>query len=363
MDDRLYPAVAAAFFGALAALCLLVPYVAVQYRRRGAVGLGRSVLALAALVYALALVSYVVLPLPQVTASLCAGGGAGAQLRPGSFLGDIADHGIGGPGALAANPAVQQAVFNVALFVPLGMLVRYLGSRSVAVTTAVGLGVSLLVELTQLTGDWFIFPCAYRLFDVDDLITNTAGALVGALAAPVLRLVPGQRQQVGAGVARPVTAGRRLLGMVCDYLAGTGAGAAFTFVWTVVRLAVDPGTPPVLGPGLRLLLVGVLPALGMLVMVLVSHRTVGEAVVRLRPVGPVSVPRLLTRWLLGIGGYLLLSAGEEPSTLALLLALASVVAVFTTRGHRGLAHRAVGWEVQDDRAAAVEGSATTGVPG
>ena len=164
MDDRLYPAVVAAIFGALVALGLLVPYVAVQYRRRGQVGLGRGVLALAALLYALALVSYVVLPLPQVTAGLCANGGAGVQLRPGAFLGDVVDHGISSPSTLAANPAVQQAVFNVALFVPLGMLVRYLGSRSVAVTTAVGLGVSLLVEVTQLTGDWFAFPCAYRLF-------------------------------------------------------------------------------------------------------------------------------------------------------------------------------------------------------
>ena len=181
------------------------------------------------------------------------------------------------------------------------------------------------------------------------LITNTVGALVGALAAPLLRLVPGQRLGPGAGTARPVTAARRLLGMVCDWLVGAGAGAALTFAWVVVRLAVDPGTPPVPSPALRWLLAGALPALGMLLVVLVTHRTVGEAVVRLRPVGPVSVPRLLTRWLLGIGGYLLLSAGEDPSTLAPLLALASVVAVLTTRGHRGLAHRVVGWDVQDER--------------
>ena len=355
MDDRLYPAVAAALFGALVSLGLLVPYVAVQYRRRGTVGLGRAVLALAALVYVLALVSYVVLPLPQVTAGLCAGGGAGVQLRPGAFLGDIVDHGIASPSALAGNPAVQQVVFNVALFVPLGMLVRYLGSRSVAVTAAIGLVVSLLAELTQLTGDWFAFPCAYRLFDVDDLITNTLGALVGALAAPLLRLVPGQRLGPGAGTARPVSAARRLLGMACDWLVGAGAGAALTFASTVVRLAVDPGAPPAPSPALRWLLAGALPALGMLLVVLVSHRTVGEAVVRLRPVGPVSVPRLLTRWLLGIGGYLLLSAGQDPSTLAPLLALVSVVAVLTTRGHRGLAHRIVGWDVQDERAATERG--------
>lgn len=96
------------------------------------------------------------------------------------MLGDIADNGLGGPAVLLRNLAVQQLVLNVVLFVPLGMLVRHLGSRTVVETTAIGLGVSLLLELTQLTGVWFAFPCAYRLFDVDDLIINTLGALLGA---------------------------------------------------------------------------------------------------------------------------------------------------------------------------------------
>lgn len=36
-----------------------------------------------------------------------------------------------------------------------------------------------------------VFPCAYRLFDVDDLLWNTTGALIGfALAMFSLRLIP-----------------------------------------------------------------------------------------------------------------------------------------------------------------------------
>lgn len=349
IGERLYPAVIVGLLGPLVVLAALVPYVAVQYRRRGALGPGRSLLALAALLYAMALVSYVVLPLPQVTAGLCAGGGAGVQLRPGQFLGDIARYGVGGPAALAANPEVAQVAFNIALFVPLGMFVRYLGSRGVATTTAVGLGVSLLVELTQLSGDWFVFPCAYRLFDVDDVIVNTAGALLGALAAPLLRLVPGQHSDADPGTARPVTARRRLLGMVCDWLVGAGTGAVLSVTVNVALVATGTSVPPALDPVVGVGVLGVVPALGMLAVVLRTHRTLGEAVVRLRPVEPVGGLRLVARWLLGIGGYLLLSPEAASPELAHLLGLVSVLAVLTTAGHRGLAHRFLRWHVQDER--------------
>lgn len=42
-----------------------------------------------------------------------------------------------------------------------------------------GVGLSLNVELTQLTGAWGLYPCAYRKFDVDDLILNTLGVALG----------------------------------------------------------------------------------------------------------------------------------------------------------------------------------------
>ncbi len=38
---------------------------------------------------------------------------------------------------------------------------------------------SLFFEITQLTGLYFIYPYAYRVFDVDDLIINTLGGIIG----------------------------------------------------------------------------------------------------------------------------------------------------------------------------------------
>lgn len=46
-----------------------------------------------------------------------------------------------------------------------------------------GFGLSLTVELTQLTGIWGLYPCAFRKFDVDDLLLNTLGVMLGFLAA------------------------------------------------------------------------------------------------------------------------------------------------------------------------------------
>ncbi|WP_432534762.1 VanZ family protein [Kineococcus arenarius] len=350
MNRVLLPAVVAVAGGVLLAVVLFVPYVAVQFRRRGSVGLVPSVLALAVLVHALAVVAYTLLPLPSNTSGLCAGGGEAPQLRLGRFLADAARLGLRGPADVVANASLQSFAFNVALFVPLGAFVRHLTRRGTAGATAVGLAVSLLVELTQLTGVWFLYPCAYRLFDVDDLLANTTGALVGALLAPLLRLLPGQAPQAPQ-VPRPVTVWRRLLGMAVDVVLLTGAGAAAAFTWRVLVVGAGLRVPPAADRAVLLLLACALPAAVLLLWLLSSGRTPGEVVVRLRPRGPLRPARVVVRWLAGAGGFHLLNTAGPgaASTLAAALAVAAVVSVWTTRGHRGLPHRLAGWDLQDDR--------------
>ena len=87
-------------------------------------------------------------------------------------------------------------LLNIALFVPLGVLLPLLWKpfRKWYAALGAGFGVSLLIELTQLfTGS--------GMCDVDDLFTNTLGAMLGWCAA-MLVLALHQRAGRGRATAR-----------------------------------------------------------------------------------------------------------------------------------------------------------------
>ncbi|WP_433871922.1 VanZ family protein [Saccharopolyspora sp. CA-218241] len=355
MSSRLMPAVIAVVLGTALAVALFVPYVARQYRRRGKLGVGHAGLAFASLVYGLGLLAYVLLPFPTVTPGFCADA-SGPQLVPLNFLRDMQREATGtGMSAVLGNPALTQVLLNVALFVPLGMFVRHLFGRGVLTTTLIGLGTSLLIELTQGTGIWFLYPCPYRLFDVDDLLMNGLGALAGALAAPALRAVPGQREVGEPGAPRPVNRRRRLLASLCDLMIYHFSAALLAAICTVAvyaahtglfsadaRLAPDlPGYQAaqvvgIIAPWVVLYLV--LPLVG-------GGSSLGQRAVQLRVVGDGRRPGAgarLARGLLGTGGYVLLQQlGQVPGLpdaagYATLLGLVSVIGIFTTARRRGV---------------------------
>ena len=70
-------------------------------------------------------------------------------------------------------------ILNVILFIPFGFLLPVVFPKRAAklwLTTLYGFPLSLFIELTQL-----LLPGIGRAFDVDDLIFNTLGAVVGYL--------------------------------------------------------------------------------------------------------------------------------------------------------------------------------------
>ncbi len=347
-------AIIAVFAGFALAALLAVPYIAGSYRRRGEVGLWRTLLVFAFLVYAMSLWTYTLLPVPRTTAAWCAEHAAShLQLRPFQFIADVRHEQTGsGLRAFLRNPAVQQSVFNVALFVPLGMFLRHLFRRSFVSTVVLGFAVSLFIECTQLTGVWFLFECPYRLADVDDLLTNTIGAAVGFGLAPLLRLMPGKAPSAPPGHPRPVTARRRLLGMAVDLLSvvllGTTVGVATTL------LAGEPN------PVVSALISTLLPAVLLLFVIPLAGNgaSFGQRVVLLRPAGPdggePAVWRMVLRFLAGSGGYFLLltlasavNSGFEP--LANLLFFASGILAFRPQGHKGLSGLVAGLHIVDVR--------------
>ncbi|BDR52103.1 hypothetical protein KIM372_00100 [Bombiscardovia nodaiensis] len=53
---------------------------------------------------------------------------------------------------------------------------------------------SLVIETAQLTGAFGLVGCAYRHFDVDDLMWNTSGALIGLIVAALANWIAPPRQ-------------------------------------------------------------------------------------------------------------------------------------------------------------------------
>lgn len=77
-------------------------------------------------------------------------------------------------------PTVIQPVFNIFLTLPFGFYMKYYFQRSWKQTILLTFCLSLFFELTQLSGLYGFYPRPYRLFDVDDLLLNTTGGIVGA---------------------------------------------------------------------------------------------------------------------------------------------------------------------------------------
>jgi len=92
---------------------------------------------------------------------------------------------------LLAYPATLEPLENILYFVPLGILLATLGWRFIAVA-GVGMAVSATIEVTQY------FVNDGRTADINDVITNTLGAILGWLVVfAVGRLAA--RRAIGAG--------------------------------------------------------------------------------------------------------------------------------------------------------------------
>ena len=180
MSDQTTNALIAVALGTVVAIVLLIPTAAVQYRRDGRLGPGDLSILLSGAVYGLALWTYTLLPVPPTDDYRC----TSEQLDPFGTIGSIWTDDAGGGLAILRQEAFLQVALNVLLFVPLGYFIRVIARRGVVVAGLSGLAISLLIEVTQLTGDWGVFSCAYRQFDVDDLMSTPSARSAGPCSRP-----------------------------------------------------------------------------------------------------------------------------------------------------------------------------------
>ncbi|WP_236683063.1 VanZ family protein [Demequina globuliformis] len=323
--------------GLVVFLGLFVPFLGLMMRRRGAVSFRAVAIAVATLVYFIALWTYTLVPLPEPDSIVCAGP---AQLDPLAFVDDLT--GASARGHFLSDPAFLQLALNVLLFVPLGVFVRVVVHRGMGVAAAAGAAVSLLIETTQITGVWGLYPCAYRLFDVDDLLTNTLGAVLGcvvALAVPPRWREP-QALDVSATVPRPVTRGRRLLSMIADFVVTVVLSFATAIVAALVITAAHAQPSEVLASPLVTLGVALVPLVATTVFFTATGTTWGQAAMLLRydVPGGLGRPRQFLVLLGGIGGYQLLALLPPVwfSVIGPLFCLASLIFTLATPDGRGL---------------------------
>jgi hypothetical protein len=335
--------------GVAIGVLLFVPFVALSYRRRGGLTFGRSLLWIAALIYFCAIWTYTLFPLPDPDQIVC----VGTNTDLWQAVRDV--EGARDRGHPFTDPATLQLVLNVLLFVPLGVFIRVLGGRGLPTAFVTGAAVSLFIETTQVTGMWWIYDCAYRVFDVDDLVTNTAGAVVGSLMALVVpRRMRGMSRRAGSEVASPVTKTRRIVGALCDVLAAAMLSAVVSVSVQLWLEYVADDRAAVLSGELAATVGGAVPAAVWLLVIAGTGRSVGDLCVELEYRGGRLPTPLLrgVRFCTSIGMYYALTLLPDPFDAAAwgYAAVALVLLVFTQHG-KGLPGLLSGASIVDSRPA------------
>ena len=230
---------AAILFPILAVL-FTIPYIAWNYHKYGSVLSLRILIVYSFILYMLCAYCLVILPLPTGDAAANLSGHQ-AQLVPFTFLGDIARE----SDAVLSQPrtwltvfnsnAFLTTLFNLFLTMPFGMYLRYYFRCGWKRTLVYSLLLSLFFELTQLSGLYFIYSGSYRLFDVDDLIVNTCGSMIGfVLARIAMRFLPSREELDRESFVRGrrVSLLRRIVAFIYDEIAYAVLFIVAFLIWT-----------------------------------------------------------------------------------------------------------------------------------
>lgn len=171
-----------------------IPYCIIQYRKHGFVSKYRSFIHVAFVFYLISAFYLVILPLPDI--NYVPKHIIHPQLIPFNFIGDflkeyksLIARGYNLPSSILKNRGLWQVFFNVLLLTPLGFFLRYFYNINFKKACTISFLTSLFFEATQLTGIFGIYKYAYRLFDVDDLMLNTLGGVIGYYLVPISKKI------------------------------------------------------------------------------------------------------------------------------------------------------------------------------
>ena len=201
----------------------IIPLCIFHYHRFGYLRPIRAVIFYLFLFYTLCAISLVILPLPELTNDFCQSHPLSQQLQPipFNFIGEIISNNSVSLRhlnlvSIFKSFSFLQAFFNFLLLIPLGFFLRYYYRFNFYPIVVIAIATTLTFEITQITGIFGIYPCAYRIFDVDDLILNTLGAIVGYLVIPLFWFLPKIDQKVQKA-PHNVSLTRRLIAFIIDW--------------------------------------------------------------------------------------------------------------------------------------------------
>lgn len=213
-------------FFPIIALFITFPFMIINYNKYGSISKLRTLIIYTFILYLLCAFFLVILPLPskEYVSKLTI---PYYQLKPFNFVFDfIKDNkysfnSLSNIIKILKQPSTYQPLFNIVLTIPFGIYLRYYYECSLKKTICLSFILTLFFEITQLTGIYGIYERNYRMFDVDDIMFNTLGGIVGYfLCTPFLKILP-TRDNIDSKsllLSEKVTGFRRIVAFIIDII-------------------------------------------------------------------------------------------------------------------------------------------------
>lgn len=159
------------------ALFIAIPFILIEYHKYGSVSFLKSLLVYSFVLYLICAYFLIIMPLPKKSAVALLTTPR-VQLIPFEFVIDIIKH-FSFSTSFFTSSYIYVPLYNIALMIPFGMYLTYFFKCDFKKTMIYTFLLSFFFELTQLSGLYFIYPRGYRLCDIDDLMLNTLGGILG----------------------------------------------------------------------------------------------------------------------------------------------------------------------------------------
>lgn len=218
------PIISAIFIFPILARLFTLPYAIYQYRKYGSILVLKVLIVYSFIFYMITSYFMTILPLPDP--ATVTPNSATMLLVPfdavrrwyEAFQGNMAL----GMSVIRSvfNMDFFQIFFNILLLLPFGVYLRYYFNRKWYEVLGLSFLYSLFFELTQLSGLYGIYPYPYRFFEIDDLICNTLGGMIGyALTPTILFMLPSREklEEIAYKKGEHVSFFRRMVALMFDY--------------------------------------------------------------------------------------------------------------------------------------------------